>query len=276
MDVGRREALPAGAALPDVHEFDAALYTGEPVYNGALIRHAGRWVQTLRIGPNSGTRTLIGFLRDDLRPAGPFRSISTPSSTKEDLRLFVHGGRLWGSYMDLIRGGDGKVCQVVVNVCRFADDLSVEEEFRPRVPGQAAWEKNWLFWSHDGVIHFVYSIDPVHAVYRWAPGASPAAAGRTELTTGWNEILRGGAPPVRRGDRYVALFHAGNPSRRIGSYEFEARPPFSIVRMGPDPILSRPGPDWGCVYAISLVDWKGHLYVTYGEDDRRLRLRRWI
>jgi hypothetical protein len=271
-----RQAPTGSPCLPDVHEFDPRLYTGEPVYNGALIRHAGRWVQTLRIGPNSGTRTMIGWLDDELRPTGPFRNVSTPESAKEDMRLFLHRGQLWGSYMDLARDRAGKVCHVDVNVCRFAPDLSVEEEFKPRVPGQWVWEKNWLFWSGEGSIHFVYAIDPVHTIYRWEPGSAVQIAGRTEVKTGWNETLRGGAPPVFHGGRYVALFHAGNPSRRIGSYQFEAKAPFRVVRVGPEPILHRPGPEWGCVYAISLVEAGGHLYISYGEDDRRLIVRRWI
>ncbi len=272
--MSRREARPV-APLPALHQFDARLYTGEPVFNGALVRYRNRWVQTLRIGPNSGTRTLIGWLGDDLRPTGPFRGLSTPASCKEDLRLFLHDGRLWGAYMDLVRNPLGQIGRVEVNFCRFDEDLQIESEWKPRVPAQGVWEKNWLPFSHDGDIHFVYSISPVHSVYRWTPGKTPVIAGRSETPVGgWKELLRGGTPPVLYQGKYVALFHVGNPSRRIGIYEFEAKTPFRVTRVVQEPLLYRPGPAWGCVYAIGLLEWGGGLYMTYGEDDRRLFLRR--
>lgn len=272
--MSRRDALPA-SALPALHQFDPRLYTGKPVFNGALVRYRNRWVQTVRIGPNIGTRTMIGWLGEDLRPSAPFRDLSTPASCKEDMRLFVHEGRLWAAYMDLIRSDGKGISRVEVNFCRFDEDLRIESEWRPRVPGQGPWEKNWLPFSLGGCIHFVYSIAPVHAVYRWEPGRNPVIAGRSETPVGgWDELLRGGTPPVYHQGRYVALFHVGNPSRRIGLYEFEPRSPFRVTRVVQEPLLHRPGPAWGCVYAIGLLEWGGRLYMTYGEDDRRLFLRR--
>jgi len=270
----RQHVAPAPALrLPDRHEFAPALYGARPIYNGAFLPYAGRLIQTVRIGPPNNTETWLGTLGQDLRPEAPFRCVSTPSSSKEDMRLFTYRGDLWASFADLDKEGD-RVLRVHTDLCRIEPDLTLGARYAPKAPDQTAWEKNWLFFEHDDYLYFVYSVDP-HRVCRLEPGRAPELVGVTPTRHAWGETLRGGAPPVRVGDRYVALFHAGNPSRRFGWYEFEARPPFRVTRVGATPILEGPRERWCVYYPISLARVDGRFYISYGQDDCRLHLMRW-
>lgn len=130
-----------------------------------------------------------------------------------------------------------------------------------------AVEKNWMFFEHAGELWAIYTIAP-HVVLKvawtehgplvcqpvyqqaWTPAA---------YTTRYGE-LRGGAPPVRVGDHYVAFCHSTfpvRPFRRLlwrllrkgpdkcqryvgGVYTFAAAPPFAPLALQPTPILWPP------------------------------------
>jgi hypothetical protein len=265
----RTAPAPARASWPDDHRFDPAPYgLDQPIYNGALLSYKGRWIQTVRTGGAGATATWIGELDSALRPLGPFRTISTPGSDKEDARLFAFRGGLYASFTDPV------LPRVVVGVARLRDDLTVAATYYPGVPNPGVWEKNWGFFERGGALYFVYSIAP-HVVYRVDLEAGMVAeVGRTGTAHGWNGLLRGGTPPLQVGDRYVALFHFGNPATTVGWYEFEAAPPFRVIRVGRKPVWQCQG-GWCVRYPVSLVPHEGELFVSMGVDDRELHLVRW-
>lgn len=106
-------------------------------------------------------------------------------------------------------------------------------------------EKNWLWFTHEGSPHLVYSASP-HTVIRMDNQLNPVEKIESEvfdLHWKYGEV-RGGSNPVRVGDLYWTFFHSSVKwavhKRRyfLGAYAFEAKPPFQIVRFTPIPLLT--------------------------------------
>jgi predicted GH43/DUF377 family glycosyl hydrolase len=107
-------------------------------------------------------------------------------------------------------------------------------------------EKNWIWFQHDNQWHCQYSINPGDVFKVDALGNATESWQTKEVAHSWEHglPLRGGTPPTRIGNEYVAFFHTSTvwqkPKRRyyMGAYTFEAKPPFAIKRMTMKPLLS--------------------------------------
>lgn len=104
-------------------------------------------------------------------------------------------------------------------------------------------EKNWIWFEHEGRLHFVYSAIP-HEVCRTENGKVTQVYTSDFKNASWSYgEIRGGTPPVRIGDEYFTFFHSSipwkNKKRRylMGAYMFSATPPFPILRMTQKPML---------------------------------------
>jgi len=146
-------------------------------------------------------------------------------------------------------------------------------------------EKNWAWFSHKGDLHFIYQTNP-HVVVATS-GTSIKAKYETKFESPWRHgDLRGGTNPVQISDtEYLAFFHSSLPWKTIpkygerrryfmGAYTFEAKPPFKVTRITPQPLLT------GCEYEPTIpgspavvfpcglvMEPSGSLYVTYGVND---------
>jgi hypothetical protein len=159
-------------------------------------------------------------------------------------------------------------------------------------------EKNWTPFSIGPRQFFVYSIRP-HRVLE-VVGSEVVATYETPNPFPWSgRHLRGGAPPVLLpgGDRYGVCFHGcdapaiQNPAERweqgrvynVGYYEFEATPPFRIIRQSPDPLLWAKDdeiqrPAYGTarvVFPCGAVLRDGRWLVSAGVGDRYSEVMEW-
>src|ERR1700677_2055307 len=78
------------------------------------------------------------------------------------------------------------------------------------VGGNNRWEKNWLWFFHDGKPHMIYTVLPhvvvefdatFNAVKQYVTDAKP------KISWPWGDP-RGGTPPVLIGDEYWTFFHS--------------------------------------------------------------------
>ena len=217
---------------------------GEPEirnYNSGLcLKNGDRFIATRRFDPERWrSEIMVKQLGDCVYKR---RTLDLPRAhgreSHEDARLFWHGGKLHCAYTE------GQYWMrpwvAVQKVAVLRDDWSVEQVhtigFGENSIGQ---EKNWQFFSHEGQLHFVYSIRP-HVVVEMDDQFRPTKTHTTP--TDAPENLRGGTPPVRVGDYYVTFphFHVAHKerSRRYGfsSLIFEAKPPFNIAFVS-DPLI---------------------------------------
>lgn len=129
---------------------------------------------------------------------------------------------------------------------RMGDDWNVEEIWDTEYGGNSSNliygekpEKNWLWFDHEEVPHFVYQTEP-HIVCEAIDGKVTQEY-RSYASLGWTlGDIRGGTPPVRVGEHYLSFFHSSMPWKKLprygvrrmyfmGAYLFEAKPPFQIV-----------------------------------------------
>jgi len=186
-------------------------------------------------------------------------------------RLFVHYNNNWDT-------NPNQIFLVELD----PDTLEARRPARPLIfDGQRQpVEKNWMLFAHEGELFAIYRIEP-HIVLRLDIDAPGAVHCRPAYRVAWDATrygarygeLRGGAPPVRVGDRYVAIFHSRtaprgrmntsapatiatvnrtgwfravkrwlrerlDPLRYFGGvYEFAATPPFAPTYLRPEPLL---------------------------------------
>jgi predicted GH43/DUF377 family glycosyl hydrolase len=202
-------------------------------YNSGLERRgAEHWLATRRFD-----RDVWGCVIDinQLDPAtGSVARVCTlalprplPLVKFEDARLFWHRDKLHVAYTE------GHYYQrpwrAVQQLAVLREDWSVERVvtvgFGKNTIGQ---EKNWQFFSKDGQLHFIYSLSP-YVVVSLDDDYGVASVACDDRPRPAFASLRGGTPPVRLGDQYVAFPHSHTEeegvSRRysFSAYTFSAR-----------------------------------------------------
>lgn len=238
--------------LAPLHTWRVALPAGpiHKAFNGSLLRWQDRWLLAYR----QGFRCLIarldetGFRVIDTRvvESAPGRGIlhARCELRQEDPRLFIHNGRLFMSFVgvDHRPGKDGiNGLGAHVLYCELdPETFRPLQTYYPHYEKRSLWEKNWSFFSHDGNLLAVYNIKPHVVLHIYGDHATRAYT--TEVPHGWTGgHLRGGAPPVRIGNRYWHWFHgrigAGiDAVYNTGVYTFDAEPPFTVRGMTRTPI----------------------------------------
>lgn len=151
-------------------------------------------------------------------------------------------------------------------------------------------EKNWMFFDDGREVWCVYSIAP-HTVLSVDLSDPAVVRCAVSAVVDWRPeyqnvygVMRGGAQPLRCGDRFLSLIHSSYkmPGGRIYEacfYEFEAVPPFRPLRAASRPTtLPHPGPSEGLgvklnsetakvVYPCGIVDRRDTFVISYGVDD---------
>jgi predicted GH43/DUF377 family glycosyl hydrolase len=213
------------------------LLPGDSHFNSSIISYRGKLIMAYRIGFDF-PRTGIAVLGDDYQPKENYKfEIPTldPWNTygKEDLRLFLHQGDLFGSYVGLSEQGANQI------LCKISPDFKVVEQCYLDYPERQRDEKNWQFFSYGKQLFCVYTIVP-HVILRLFPNGKVEKAYETRSLIDWSlGFFRGGAPPILSSNRYYHFFHvtipprSGIPYKRYlgGCYAFHPEPPFHIDKM---------------------------------------------
>lgn len=190
-----------------------------------------------------------------LQPVGKNQRLMLSGPTgrehHEDARLFMFDGKPHISYTEM-RGYKAKVdYQCVIRYAQLrlrGERWDVMKVYQPEFgenDGRAK-EKNWTFFEMPDGLHAVYSIHPKHVVIK----LDGHRVVRTYEADGpmWHfGTPRGGASPLLQSDgSFLSIFHSSLPSepepnwrRYYGSaYTFEAKPPFTPLRISTRPIMA--------------------------------------
>lgn len=141
-------------------------------------------------------------------------------------------------------------------------------------------EKNWIWFEHDKQWHCQYSINPGE-VFSVKNGIVDNVYKTPEIHLPWQFglPLRGGTPPIRIGDEYLAFFHTATvwqkPKRRyhMGAYTFKAELPFTLTRITTEPLLSGSEYDFRTLGGPLVIFPNGALFqdgqwlVVFGVND---------
>ena len=244
------------------------------LFNPAITRFRNQLLLIYRVVTPDGRRRLaMCCLTDDLHvvpeSVTPFSDfLHEGSDWHADGRFCTFRDRLFVHYNDGgLRGRQGVNQIYLVEV----DPVRLIPQGRPRpllLAGQRRpVEKNWLLFEHDGELWAIYSIAP-QVVLQVTLGDDGPVLCRPVYRHDWDVQgytrrygqLRGGTPPVRVGDQYVAFFHSSfvaHPWRHRlyrllrqapintihyvgGVYGFAAKPPFAPLWLHSSPLLMPP------------------------------------
>lgn len=282
--------------LPHPRAFNASIYR-DHITGDTLLAYRDQ---------QATSRIFIARLDDDMRPGSVTEvKLDHPrcALSQEDPRLFAFDSRFIGLSFTGVEECSfeyhpSKIKANVLYTLLDPESLQPKELYdpnglypltvaAPEVPDRATWEKNWQFFVCDGRLYFIYSIKP-HIVYE-VLGEKIVHTYSTETPHAWaGGHLRGGAPPVRVGDRYYHWFHGrvGNYDETVyntGVYTFAARPPFEVLEMTRHPVqwadpASRPGPGaavvfvGGAILEDSAYDKEPEWLISQGVNDQEVHL----
>lgn len=198
----------------------------------------------------------------------------------EDPRVVWHNGAFWVSYCSWAHGAKYSAKQEFSKFdanWNFQGNAHINYGNNPI--HSAGHEKNWIFFNHDNAWHMVYNFSP-HIVVRIGANGQAAQEFKTDTNPMWayGEI-RGGTPPVRVGDEYISFFHSsmywkGRQKRYyMGSYKFEAKPPFKVTHVTPKPLLAGSDQDTRinggppCIFSCGSAFENKEWLVTFGVND---------
>lgn len=197
----------------------------------------------------------------------------------EDPRLFTYKDELYLSYTDGYQMGQAKI---------DPQTLQATESFYIDLPRVGRTEKNWTFFEHDGNLYSVYDIAS-HTIFKMnGPHYEKVYSTPFEHSWQWGE-LRGGTSPMLIGDRYLSFFHSASPITHknaqgrcyyMGAYTFEAKPPFRVLSISKEPIMSgelcddsipRLSNKIFVVFPCGVLKLQDSYLVSYGWNDFQVR-----
>jgi predicted GH43/DUF377 family glycosyl hydrolase len=283
------------AKRPEVTYFNCCIHPRAD--SDWLIVRRSVWRHNFQYGLN----TLMAFrLNSDLVPQVGFKIKMPGSETEhfEDPRCVMHNGSLWISCCNFLVFGSAKnqrwtgAHQIIAQV---SDDWKSSKRYDPQYGKNGpsmftnksvnndkgdVHEKNWLWFSHEGNLHLIYSAMP-HLVVRWTEDMKPADSWQTITPmVQWKMgEIRGGTTPVLVGREYWTFFHSSLPWQgkkrqyHMGAYAFEAHPPFRITKITTRPLLTgSPNDYWlpgkpACIFPCGALIRNGKWLVVGGSND---------
>lgn len=261
---------------------------------GIFQRHGERWLVTRKAMPENnnpfGRNSVVAFRMANEFVVGPEIKVGLLSKAVdehfEDPRVVQYDGRTWISCCNFVWGKTWTVphqilCEVDDNWKTIRRHDVVYGKNGNHVLRNKGWEKNWLWFFHDGQPHMVYMTHP-HSVVRFDWNFRVVDEYHTMPSNlNWNfGQMRGGTPPVLVDGEYWTFFHSslewreqGSRRYHMGAYTFENKPPFKIKRYTQLPILSGSSQDrWAhpkpvVVFPGGALIAKGIWTVTFGVND---------
>lgn len=202
---------------------------------------------------------------------------ATDTEHHEDCRLFVFNGEPFISLTEMVGYRPGIDYTCVMKYARLKlsrGKWSVLQEWQPRHGNNNGFkkEKNWIFFEHDKKLHCIYATDPEHVILELDGDSVKRKCVSPGPLWQWGHI-RGGTPPVDLGDgRMMCVFHSSIPTETpphyvryyAAAYTFEKKPPFRVLQISEQPILSGSEEDGHRVDPRYTEGWKPYVVFPCG------------
>lgn len=214
-------------------------------------------------------------------------------SRAQDPRLIRSGDKYFIAYNNILSDEDLETRRMVTAELSYKDnEFSISSPmYHLCFSGDVKnWrEKNWSPFDYKGTFHFSYSLNPhrVFLPFQDNDSCETLAVTKANLSWKWGE-LRGGTPSLLDGDEYLGFFHSFIDIKTVqsngekmshyfmGAYRFEAKHPFALTQISPEPIIGRQfytAPDYPTwkplrvVFPGGLVFDDDFVWVVYGRQD---------
>ena len=268
-------------------------------FNPAIVKWENRLLMSFRCRDRiTNQANIIGFswLDEEFNPVGhPQILIVDDSIYMQDPRLFVVRDRLFMAYSDLWEHPVTKIKKRKMCMAEILYDgigfMAVNKDCYLDFEGDPLnkFEKNWVPFDYQGLMLLSYSLAP-HQIFLPVHGEERCETiAYTDTANPWQwGTLRGGTPALLMGDHYLAFFHSSIPIASIqskgksivhyfmGAYLFESKPPFSIQKMSPHPIVGKTfyngefHQTWKplrVIFPCGFVHNDQYIWISYGRQD---------
>lgn len=272
-------------------------------FNPSIIRWENRLLMSFRSrDPFTNQATIVGFtwLDEDFNPVGEPQLLNInwnrTDSYIQDPRLFIVKDKLYIAYSDMVENPEFKVKKRTMCVSEINyDGVSFLANFRNAFhyfqgDKNNKFEKNWVPFDYEGLMLLAYNISP-HKIFFPLLGEEKcvlfAESSQFNLWN-WGE-LRGGTTALLINDNhYLSFFHSSTSLATVqskaksmthyfmGAYLFESKPPFTIKKISPDPIVCKdfyngePHKTWKplrVIFPCGFVFDKKYIWISYGRQD---------
>lgn len=230
------------------------LFRGTDYLNPSIIRWRGDLLLACRYErgkPNSLSRIGATKLSESYEPLDRGIKLQLPAIARppwrkylpyrkhiykvnDDPRWLIWQDKLWITYTDRNHQW----------IAQLDDDLQTVEAWRSP---QENPEKNWQFFVHQNELWCVYKMQPyvVHKINLVDGLIKFTEIHQSPVNFKWEQWgePRGGTLPLLVDDHYYAFFHSNEMCDNyklyhMGVYKFEAKPPFRVISVSRQPILS--------------------------------------
>ena len=150
------------------------------------------------------------------------------------------------------------------------------------------WQKNRVPFEYENALLFTYSQSPHEVIYADLNTGQCVEFEKTQPKIEWKfGELRGGTPASLVDGEYLSFYHSQVRTQSavskdkyrhhyyMGAYTFEAKPPFSITRYTPLPIIgenfyTESNREKRVVFPGGFVVSEPYIYVAFGKDDEEI------
>lgn len=275
-------------------------------FNPGIVRWQERLLLSFRIIPDckQPVNSEIGlvFLDEQFCPVGEPQLLSLRDEYSiapcraEDARLIALNDQLYMIYDDNIELNVSKggfrvfIAKIHYDGEHFiAEHIECLKSFENE--SRDVREKSWVPFQYQEHLLLAYSILPHRIFCPRLDGTGicdTVACTKSPISWDWG-ILRGGTPACIEKEGYLAFFHSSIEMATaysngkkithyfIGAYLFAHKPPFTLLKISPEPIISknfycgtRYKPYWKpirCVFPCGYVSNDRYIWIVYGRDD---------
>ena len=274
-------------------------------FNPSLIEFKDHYLLTFRFSPDVEyqpwvSHIVVVLLDQDFSPISKPQIIETREegsltpSQAEDARVFSYRGRNFLIYNDNT--------EVVFPTYRDRRDLYLAELFFKEgtfclsAPQKLfcsqklaqVWQKNWVPFEWNQSMFFGYMVVPHEILYPNLCTGECYSCYSTEIDFVWEEgMIKGGTPALLVDGEYLAFFHSSkyrsSPISEgvdawhyfMGAYTFSSKPPFSINKISPYPIIEEGFYEEGfsykkVIFPGGFVVKEDKIFLAYGKDDSQI------
>lgn len=237
---------------------------------------------TCRVHPSRDWKTKL------VANGQPIKAKIPASYSQEDMRLFPHKGKLMASCtLAKPHGKKGARCVTVFGEMKKRGEQWEFANIKQPKHGRNNWtgmEKNWLFFSHSEQLYTIYGIKGGKQITLELSDSGKILATHKTTAPVWKygEIRGGCAPLPHPSGHLLRFFHSRTAERgsipfryHIGALLMEDKPPFRVVNVLKQPILSGTE-EWmigihhwkpNVVFPCGAVQIEGGYILTYGVND---------
>lgn len=239
-------------------------------YNLSSVLWEENLIQSYRYHEDNSWQTQIAIIDGDRQ----FK-LKLPDTlagySVEDMRLFIHQGKLCASYtVATARDNHFFAVQAYGYLVPVADGWTLENHTVIQMAGNdfSGIEKNWTPFSRDGRLYFIYGIQDQNQMVLQVSAGKVIAKNVSPAPTWPNGQIRGDAV-IEHDGKLLRFFHSrldwGKRDFRyfIGAALMESKPPFKTLAVSTASILQ--GNE---IYTPGCRHWKKNVVLAYGVTKR--------